>query len=137
MLAEKAITSSDFKIYELLLDMSKAFDTVNRNKLFTLLEKILLPEELHLLHLLTNNVKLKVRVGSEFSDEFETIIGIMQGDYLSAVLFIFYLAKALDERSPVETEHNYALTSESCPYTITSALEDHNYASPMKETRNK
>ena len=136
MLVEKAITSSNFKLYELLLDMSKAFDTVNRNKLFTLLEKILLPEELHLLHLLTNNVKLKVRVGSEFSEEFKTIIGIMQGDCLSAVLFIFYLAKALDERSPVETEHNYALTAESCPFIKPPALEDHNYANPPKYERN-
>ena len=35
LLAEKAITSSDYKIYILLLDMSKAFDTVNRNQLQT------------------------------------------------------------------------------------------------------
>ena len=135
MLAEKAITSSDFKIYELLLDMSKAFDTVNRNILFKLLEKILLPEELHLLHLLTNNVKLKVRVGSDYSEDFTTIIGIMQGDCLSAVLFIFYLAKALDERSPIETEHSYTLTAESCPYITDPALEDHSYANPPKNER--
>ena len=50
LLAEKAITSSDYKIYILLLDMSKAFDTVNRNQLFETLEEILLPDELHLLH---------------------------------------------------------------------------------------
>ena len=46
----------------LLLDMSKAFDTVNRNILFKALEIILLPEELNLLSILTNNPKLKVRV---------------------------------------------------------------------------
>ena len=50
LLAEKAITSSDYKIYILLLDMSKAFDTVNRNQLFETVEEILLPDELHLLH---------------------------------------------------------------------------------------
>ena len=61
LFAEKAICSSDYKIYILMLDMSKAFNTVNRNKLFEGLEEILLPEELHLLQLLTNNVKLKVR----------------------------------------------------------------------------
>ena len=33
MLAEKAITSSTYNIYLLLLDMSKAFDTVCRNNL--------------------------------------------------------------------------------------------------------
>ena len=123
-LAEKAIGSSNFKIYLLLLDMSKAFDTVNRNKLFDALETILLPEELHLLHLLTNNVKLQVRVGSETSEEFNTILGIMQGDCLSAVLFIFYLAQALAERNSIEAEHNYAQHMD----------KQHPNATPMKST---
>ena len=57
LLAEKAITSSDYKIYILLLNMSKAFDTVNRNKLFETLEEILLPDEIHLLHIAANDVK--------------------------------------------------------------------------------
>ena len=59
LLAEKAITSSGYKMYILLLDMSTAFDTVNRNQLFETLEDILLPDEIHLLHILTNDVKLK------------------------------------------------------------------------------
>ena len=98
LLAEKAICSSDYKIYILMLDMSKAFDTVDRNKLFEGLEEILLPEELHLLHLLTNNVKLKVKAGKEYGTDFTTLKGIMQGDCLSAILFIFYLAMALTKQ---------------------------------------
>ena len=98
MLTEKAIISSNYTIHLLLLDMSKAFDTVNRAKLFNCLEKILLPEELHLFEVLTKNVKLKVRVGEEESKEFKTLIGIMQGDCLSAILFILYLAHALSHR---------------------------------------
>ena len=107
LLAEKAICSSNYKIYILMLDMSKAFDTVHRNKLFEGLEEILLPEELHLLHLLTNNVKLKVRTGNEYGPDFTTLKGIMQGDCLSAVLFIFYLAMALSDRPQPLQEHNY------------------------------
>ena len=76
LLAEKAITSSDYKMYILLLDMSKAFDTVNRNQLFETLEDLLLPDEIHLLHILTNDVKLKVRVGAEHGPEFTTSVGI-------------------------------------------------------------
>lgn len=58
--------------------------------------KILLPKELHLLHLLNNNVIFKVRVGSSNSEEIAAIIGIIEGDCLSAVLFSVYLAKAFD-----------------------------------------
>ena len=88
-----------------MLDMSKAFDTVNRMKLFEGLKQVLLPEELHILHILINDVFIKVRVGNEMSDEIKTEIGIMQGDCLSAILFIFYLSMALtpEERS----DHSY------------------------------
>ena len=58
-------------------------------------KEILLPDEIHLLHILTNDVKLKVRVGADYGPEFTTSVGIMQGDCLSPVLFILYLAKAL------------------------------------------
>ena len=85
--------------------MSKAFDTVNRNILYERLEEIMLPEDLHILHILTNYVKIKVRVGSEYGEEFKTIIGIMQGDCLSAILFIFYLARALADHSHTITAH--------------------------------
>ena len=51
--------------------MSKAFDTVNRNRLFEGLEEIMLPEELHIKHILINDVKIKVRVGSEYGLEFD------------------------------------------------------------------
>ena len=108
LLAEKAITSSDYNIYILLLDMSKAFDTVNRNQLFETLEEILLPDEIHILHILTNDVKLKVRVCADYGPEFATSVGIIQGVCLSAVLFILYLAKALSSCPPLETEQCYS-----------------------------
>ena len=88
MLAEKAINSSDYKIYLVLLDMSKAFDTVNRQKLFEYLENVIEKDELHLLSILTRNPEIVVRVNNK-------LIGITQGDVLSAILFIFYLACCL------------------------------------------
>ena len=98
VLAEKAITSNDFEIHLLLIDMSKAFDTVNRNKLFTILEQFLDEDEMHLVYLLTSDPKLMVRVGKDFGDMFITTLGVMQGDCFSAILFILYLAKALKNR---------------------------------------
>ena len=49
LLLEKAINSSKYEIFLFLFDMSKAFDTVNRQKLFEHLEKILKTDEIHLL----------------------------------------------------------------------------------------
>ena len=126
VLAEKAIISGKYDLHILLLDMSKAFDTVNRTKLFQILEEILLPEELHLFDILTNDVTLKVKVGKDFSRDFTTLRGIMQGDCLSAILFIIYLSSALNQKSPLENEHNYAKNND---HVQVAPNHDHTYAS--------
>ena len=77
--------------------MSKAFDSVNRKTLFEKLEMILEPDKLHLLSILTKTPKLKIKINQTYGELFETRIGIMQGDCLSAVLFIFYLACCLEK----------------------------------------
>ena len=56
-----------------------------------------------------------------------TIIGIMQGDCLSAVLFIFYLAQALEERNDTEAEHSYSKRADETPARNTIETE-HSYA---------
>ena len=75
--------------------MSKAFDTVNRRILLEHLQEVLQPDELHLMSILTNRPNLTVSLDGEKGDGFDTYVGICQGDCLSAVLFIFYLAHAL------------------------------------------
>ena len=62
MITEKAIISSNYKIYLILLDMSKAFDTVNRKILFDHLEETLAPDELYIMSRLTNNTEIQVKV---------------------------------------------------------------------------
>ena len=61
-LAEKAIISSDFTIHLILLEMSKAFDTVDRTKLFDHLEDMLEQDELYILHILTSNPEIVVKI---------------------------------------------------------------------------
>jgi hypothetical protein len=103
--------------------MSKAFDTVDRNKLFQILETLLLPDELHLFDILTNDCKLQVRVGTTLNDAFTTQLGIMQGDCLSAILFIIYLAYALNHRQEkTENEHIYATPRSLAPAPIPTHL---------------
>lgn len=77
--------------------MSKAFDTVDREILLTDLEEILTADELHLLSLITNRPELKIKLEDQTGETFQTYQGIMQGDCLSAVLFIIYLSYALAE----------------------------------------
>ena len=95
LLIDKAISSTDYDIYILLLDMSKAFDTVNRKTLMLELQEVLQPDEIHLLTLITNRPKLQITLNGDTGEEFPTFVGICQGDCLSAILFIFYLANAL------------------------------------------
>ena len=102
MLAEKAIISQDYTIHLLLLDMSKAFDTVNREKLFEILENTLEKDELHLLKILTKEPRIQVRVNKSNSDSFKTTVGILQGDALSALLFILYLSVILKNEDQIE-----------------------------------
>ena len=61
ILAEKAITSSEYEINVLLLDMSKAFDSVNRNILLSDLDTILEKDELHMVQLLLKDVNMRVK----------------------------------------------------------------------------
>ena len=76
MLVEKAINASNYTIYILLLDMSKAFDTVDRKKLFEYLEGALNPDELHLLSILSRCPKIQVKVADKIGEPFETLLGI-------------------------------------------------------------
>ena len=61
ILIEKAICSENYPIYLLMLDMSRAFDTIDRGLLIQDLSKILEADELHLISLLLTDVKLQVK----------------------------------------------------------------------------
>ena len=119
------ITSSTYNIYLLLLDMSKAFDTVCRSKLLTDLQEILEPDEMHMMAVLISDVVLTVKVGKELGDQIKTEVGIAQGDCPSAVLFIFYLAKSMTPNREC-IEHNYA-SVEQCGNILPEECQDHDY----------
>ena len=95
ILCEKAITTQDYEIIVLMLDMSKAFDTVNRVKLLNQLKEILKDDEMRMMDLLITDVLINVRVGSEIGEDIYTNIGVCQGDCLSAIIFIVYLSQAI------------------------------------------
>lgn len=94
-LSEKAITTDNFTIFILMLDMSKAFDSIERGKLMEYLREVLNNDEMYMLHLLINDVRINVEMGEERSEDIVTNIGSCQGDCLSAIFFIIYLAKSI------------------------------------------
>ena len=64
-------------------------------------------------------------MGKELGEPFKTEVGIAQGDCLSAILFIFYLAKSLTPNREC-IEHNYA-SVEQCGNTLPEECKDHDY----------
>ena len=66
IIAEKAIISQNYEIIIMMIDMSKAFDTVNRSKLMSFLERHLEPNEMRMMYILINELTLKVRINKKF-----------------------------------------------------------------------
>ena len=75
-LIEKAITSENYNLIIMMIDVSKAFDTANQNTLLEKLETILDESEMRMVYLLINNITLKVRVGRSLEEEILTSIGV-------------------------------------------------------------
>ncbi|GFS08575.1 endonuclease-reverse transcriptase [Elysia marginata] len=78
--------------------MSAALDTINRNKILTILEDILEEDELRLVRFLLSNTTLETRINKadiQAPFNFNSNIGTPQGDGLSPVLFTIYLEHAL------------------------------------------
>ena len=69
----------------LLLDMSKAVDTVCRSNLLTDLQEVLEPDDMHMMAVLISDVVLTVKVGKELGEQMKTEVGIVQGDCLNDV----------------------------------------------------
>ena len=77
--------------------MSRAFDTISREKLLQVMSTIVHSNELRMIQMLMHNTSLEVKVGNQLASSFETTIGTPQGDSLSPVLFACYLEVELKE----------------------------------------
>ena len=99
LMAEKAATTPNYATNLLLMDMSKAFDRVERGRVIQDLKEFLQEDELHLIKILLEDVRLAVRVGKEPGNQFTTNIRISQGDCLSPILFTLYLSRALSSNN--------------------------------------
>lgn len=103
-----------------MLDMSKAFDSMDRQTLINELRNIIDADELHILASLLN-VTLSVKCGETLSEEFHT-------GTTRRLWFTFYFAKAMpsDESWTSIHDHGYSLPI-SIP-NIAYHLNDHCYS---------
>ena len=137
ILAEKAIISKNYTTHILMMDMSKAFDTIDRATIIEELKEVVEIDELHMIKLLLEDVELIVKIGKRNSEPFKTNIGAPQGDCLSPILFIWYLARTLEERPKAHlADHQYCKKQEDTfipPPLPPPQLIDHAYPNMKPE----
>ena len=85
------------KFYSVHLDLTKAFDTINRKILVQIFKDILPEDELRLNTWLLSNIELRISNKNKTTNYFTTNMGTPQGDISSPVYFNLYLAKAIYE----------------------------------------
>ena len=91
LLLEKS-REQQWKISYAFVDLTKAFNTVNRPLLWDLLQKFGCPPTfVSLLVSFHDDMKASVSVGGATSDPFEVRVGVTQGCVLAPVLFNVYL----------------------------------------------
>ena len=86
-------------------DVSKAFDTINRETFTIVLQQVLNQEELHLPYLL-KDVEIQVLVNKTTGKSSLTKLGSPRGDLASAFIFIVYLAISLNQNGSMMTSSN-------------------------------
>ena len=79
------------------IDLSRAFDTIHRDKLLDILQTFLGESEMRIIRLLLADTSLEPRLSTGECHAFATSIGTPQGDSLSPVLFTVYLEAALQD----------------------------------------
>ena len=75
------------------MDLKAAFDTVDRDLLWEIMEKVGISNYIiERIKEIYKETKVRVRVGEDFSNEFWTVKGLKQGCLLSPILFCIYIA---------------------------------------------
>ena len=77
-------------LYQVFVDLTKAFDSVNRERLWKILGKLGCPDHfVKLIRSFHDEMKVSVNVGSIFTDPFKVETGVKQETYLHRHCFLF------------------------------------------------
>ncbi|GFR67696.1 retrovirus-related Pol polyprotein LINE-1 [Elysia marginata] len=118
------------------IDMSAAFDTINRRQILDILKIIMKEDELRMIRFLLRNTEINTKInGSSKAMPVMSNVGTPQGDSLSPVLFTIYLENALREIRTTLPEPNSSYGREipsEIAYTDDVDLIGHDYANIAK-----
>ena len=86
------------KLYIAFIDYQKAFDTVDRNKLWNVLKKMgISTKMLQMLQGIYKSVQACVRSGNELTDLFECPLGVKQGCLLLPLIFSLLISEVAEK----------------------------------------
>jgi hypothetical protein len=92
------------QVYTASIDMNKAYNRVNRNRLWTILRKMGVPDYLLTAIMSTyENASDTICVGQSTSKPFHLKNGLRQGSALSPLLYILYTSELIDELQNTNT----------------------------------
>ena len=113
-------------IHWLGTDISQAFDSVERNTLLLFFERDgwMAEDELRVTRFLLANTTLQIRVGAALSASFRSDVGTLQGDALSMLIFIGYLAGAMQNVKIAISDSVPSLDRSLCIPAETSYVDD-------------
>ena len=88
----EGVCAKNLQVTILLVNFTKAFDSIHRGKREQILPTYSLPKEtIAVIMMLYRNTKVKVRSPDGDTDYFDIVIGVLQGDTLAPYLFIICL----------------------------------------------
>ena len=116
------------RVYITGIDMSSAFDTIEREKLLNILDTFLDEDESRIIRVLLSKTTIRIRTPEGVqSNPFVSNIGSPQGDGISGTLFNIYFENALRKirtelsSTYVDIEHSYS--SQPCDYHLPDEME--------------
>ena len=113
----------------LFVDFTKAFDSIHRGKMEQILLAYSLPKEtVAAITILYRNTKIKVWSPDGYTEYFDIVAGVLQGDMLAPYLFIICLDYILRTSIDKIRENGFELTKKRSRRYPTKTITDADYA---------
>ena len=91
------VQEAEIKIFIIGIDMSSAFDTIDRSKLIAIIESFLDDDEVRMIRRLLSKTTLEVRIKGAETKPFESNIGSPQGGSINGPLFEIYFENSIKD----------------------------------------